>query len=362
MFKKYGLVLAGGGAKGAYQLGAWKALREMHIRFNAIAGVSIGSINGALIAQGDYKKALEMWQNVSVDKGIKISEELPDEEYLFSKKNWSVLLREFLKNGGFDASPTKEFLLSYIDEEKIRKKKIPLGLVTVQMNQGVKPLEFFLEDIPEGKLVDYLLASSSIPLANNIGPDGEKFLDGGIYDNTPVMTLKKRGYNRLIVIDISNIKGVAHNLNFRNSKVVYIRPYDIDDLGPAFNFDEEMIDRRIKMGYLDTRKAFGCLLGDIYYFKPDVYKKMAAEFTPDTLANLELLAHELKVEKIRIYTRDDFISAVKYAYENAKEEDFEKERGLDFDRLKSAIFKRYSSKKETEQFSDALALLDNLIS
>lgn len=357
MFKKYGLVLAGGGGKGAYQLGAWKALREMHIRFNAIAGVSIGSINGALIAQGDYKNALAMWQNVSVDKGIKISEALPDEEYLFSKKNWSVLLREFIRNGGFDASPTKEFLLSYIDEEKIRRKKIPLGLVAVQMNQGVNPMEIFLEDIPEGELVDYLLASSSIPLATGIGPEGERFLDGGVYDNTPVMTLKKRGYNRLIVIDISNIKGVAHNLNFRNSRVVYIRPYDIDDLGPAFNFDEEMIDRRIKMGYLDTRKAFGYLLGDIYYFKPGVYKKMVKEFTPDALANLELLAHELGVEKVKIYSKDEFVSAVKIAYEKAQKEDTEKDRGLDFDRVKNAIFRRHSSKKENEQFGEALAVL-----
>ena len=52
----YGLVLAGGGAKGAYQMGAWKALREMNISFDAIAGVSIGSINGALIAAGDFEK------------------------------------------------------------------------------------------------------------------------------------------------------------------------------------------------------------------------------------------------------------------------------------------------------------------
>lgn len=44
----YGLVLAGGGGKGAYQLGAWKALKEMDVRFDAIAGASIGSINGAL--------------------------------------------------------------------------------------------------------------------------------------------------------------------------------------------------------------------------------------------------------------------------------------------------------------------------
>ena len=60
IFKKYGLVLAGGGAKGAYQIGAWKALVDMGITFDAIAGTSIGSINGALIAAGDFEKAHEI--------------------------------------------------------------------------------------------------------------------------------------------------------------------------------------------------------------------------------------------------------------------------------------------------------------
>ena len=55
--KKYGLVLAGGGGKGAYQIGAWKAMREMGIEFESIAGVSIGGINGAFIAADDYDKA-----------------------------------------------------------------------------------------------------------------------------------------------------------------------------------------------------------------------------------------------------------------------------------------------------------------
>ncbi len=54
--RPYGLVLAGGGAKGAYQIGAWKAMREIGVEIEMIAGVSIGAINGALIAQGDYDR------------------------------------------------------------------------------------------------------------------------------------------------------------------------------------------------------------------------------------------------------------------------------------------------------------------
>ena len=55
--KEYGLVLEGGGAKGAYQIGAWKALKEAGIRIKGIAGTSVGALNGALIAMDDFEKA-----------------------------------------------------------------------------------------------------------------------------------------------------------------------------------------------------------------------------------------------------------------------------------------------------------------
>ncbi len=375
IFKKYGLVLAGGGGKGAYQIGAWKALREMHISFDAIAGVSIGSINGALIAAGDMNKAVEFWHNVSVKKGIRIETELVDPENLFSKKNWSILFREFLKNGGFDASPAEEYIRAYIDEDKVRKKKIPLGIVTVHLSQSATPLEIFVDDIPQGELVDYLLASSNIPLATNIGPEGEKFLDGGVYDNTPVMTLKKRGYNQLIVIDISNIKGVAHNLNFNNSQVVYIRPYDLEDLGPSFDFSGPMVDRRIQLGYLDTRKAFGHLSGNIYYFTPEVFDQMVQQYGADAIYELEELAHKLKVEKTVIYSKDEFILAVKTAFDaigaeeaeveavKAAEPAAEEENGFDWNDIKEKWnqLRSRNQKKDFAEYAEAIAVLDSVV-
>lgn len=373
ILKKYGLVLAGGGGKGAYQIGAWKALKEMRISFDAIAGVSIGSINGALIAAGDMNKAIDFWHNVSVEKGIRIENELVDPENLFSKKNWSILFKEFLKNGGFDASPAADYLKAYVDEDKVRKKKIPLGIVTVHLSQNATPLEIFVDDIPQGELVDYLLASSNIPLATNIGPEGERFLDGGVYDNTPVMTLKKRGYNKLIVIDISNIKGVAHNLNFNNSQVVYIRPYDLEDLGPSFDFSSAMIDRRIQLGYLDTRKAFGHLSGNIYYFTPDVFAAMVEQYGVNAIYELEELAHKLKVEKISIYSKEEFISAVKTALEEAKAEETEKaqqtpaekesDSTFDWNDLKERWnqFRGRGQRKDLEEYAEAIAVLDSVV-
>lgn len=362
--KSYGLVLAGGGGKGAYQIGAWKALREIGIKIEAISGVSIGSINGALIACGDYEKAVEMWKSVSLDKGVKIDEPLPDPENLFSKKNWGVLFKEFMKNKGFDASPTKEFISQFISEEKVRNSKIPLAFVTVQMTQGITPLELFVSDVEEGQLIDYILASCDIPLANNIGPEGEKFLDGGAYDNTPVTLLKRNGYNRLIVIDISTLKGINYNLDFLNSETVYIRPYNMEDLGASFDFDKEIVEKRIELGYLDTKKAFSLLLGKIYYFEPDVFRSMVKKYKARTFEKLEELAYELKVPNNKVYSEVQFLTALKIAFEEKRDEEKnalnEKEKEEEKDKFYS-LFKIFSKRKTSEDYADAIAILDNII-
>lgn len=392
--KGYGLVLAGGGGKGAYQLGAWKALKEMDVRFDAIVGVSIGSINGALIAADEYEKAVDMWNNISIDKGLRISSELPDPENLLSKKNWGTLFREFIKNGGLDASPAKDFVSQYIDEEKVRASMIDFGMIAVQLSQPNGKYELFLEDIPDGELVDYLLASANVPFANNIGPEGEKYLDGGAYDNVPVMSLKKRGYNKLIVVDISNIKGVGHTLDIVNSQITYIRPYDMEELGATFDFDPDTVEKRILLGYYDTKKAFSQLLGRIYYFLPRTFRSMVIKYGADTVLQLEELAYALGVDLMQIYTAEGFILAVKEAFikysqelsskaekeaqdtekatdPDLKERDFsffkpkirEKQESKENDSsfIRSTLKKRFSSKNPLEDYPDAVALLDNYI-
>ena len=47
---EYGLVLAGGGAKGIYQIGAWRAIRELEIPITCVVGTSVGAMNGAMVA------------------------------------------------------------------------------------------------------------------------------------------------------------------------------------------------------------------------------------------------------------------------------------------------------------------------
>ena len=63
--KEYGLVLAGGGTKGAYEVGIWKALKEIGLNITAVVGTSIGALNGAFMVQKDYYKAVNMWYHMS---------------------------------------------------------------------------------------------------------------------------------------------------------------------------------------------------------------------------------------------------------------------------------------------------------
>ena len=334
----YGLVLAGGGAKGAYQLGAWKAMKEMNIAFSAVAGVSIGAINGAFIVADDYENAYELWKNVTVDKGVKIENDLKDPENLFSSKNYPVLLKEIIRNGGIDASPTREYLSQYLDEKKVRESTVPLGFVAYHLS-ALKPLEVFVEDIPENELIDYILASAKFPGVSNIGPEGEWFLDGGAYDNAPISLLRKRGINRIIVIDISSIKGIAHQEDFSCAEVVYIRPYDIDELGASFDFDEEMTEKRMKLGYLDANKSFGKLAGNIFCFKPDVFTAFIEHYGCETVYELENLAFKLGLERAKIYDEDEFMTSLKALYHEKKESEqkAEAEENKIIGRLKRTI-------------------------
>lgn len=357
--EKYGLVLAGGGGKGAYQLGAWKAMRELGIEFSVVAGVSVGSINGAFIVSDCFDEAVEFWQSASVDRGVNITQELKDPEKLFSFKNFPALFKEIIKNGGIDASPTGDFLREYIDEEKVRKSKVDFGMVTFMLSE-FSPLEIFIKDIPEGKLIDYLLASSKVPGVSKIGPDDERYLDGGVYDNAPIGLLRKNGYNRIVFVDISVRKGFGHRNDISGTELIYIRPYDVEKLGAAFDFSEEMFDRRVRMGYLDARRAFGHLSGRRFYFEKDVFREAVVEFGADAVEQLEELAELTGVDDLKVYNKETFLEALKLKYLEYQKEQELKEVETD-QKFYGPIIKKLSQFGSDDKFALAEAILNDVI-
>ena len=74
--KTYAIALEGGGAKGAYEAGVWKALDEAGVKYNAVAGTSVGALNGAMMASRDLSTALHLWENVKFSQVFDADDEM----------------------------------------------------------------------------------------------------------------------------------------------------------------------------------------------------------------------------------------------------------------------------------------------
>ena len=190
------LVLAGGGARGSYQVGVWRALTELGWRPQIITGTSVGSLNGAMFALDLYETARDMWMSIRSQDVMELPEENADLSELHA------FLREVVRDGGMDVTPLEEIVERVLDEDALRASPIRFGLVTVE-KRGLKPRELTLEDIPAGKVKDYLLASAAcFPALRAKQIDGVQFLDGGYRDNMPTALAQKMGAEELVCVDL----------------------------------------------------------------------------------------------------------------------------------------------------------------
>ena len=111
MNKEYAVVFAGGGTKGSYQVGVIKALKELEINIVAVSGASIGSINGALLVQGDEDKLESIYGNIRMQDVLKISDKRKiTDDNIFNPKNALKLLEEYVSNRGISNEPLRKIL------------------------------------------------------------------------------------------------------------------------------------------------------------------------------------------------------------------------------------------------------------
>jgi NTE family protein len=264
----YGLVLEGGGAKGAYHIGALKAIKELNIEIEAVAGTSIGAMNGAMFAQDKLDVAYDYWYNISTSKALDIEDKYLSEllNLSINHNNLSYFInkaKEVLQNRGLDNSFLKDVLQNNIDEKTLRNSKIDFAIVTLSLSD-LKPLELFLEDIPEGKVVDYILASSYLPAFKMQKFDGKILIDGGFYENLPLKTLQNKGYKKIIAIRTYGLGKIEKQVD-EDQEIIFINPSQ--ELGRMLNFDQQNARKNIKMGYYDTMRYFKNLTGSKYYLK-----------------------------------------------------------------------------------------------
>lgn len=267
--KEYGLVLEGGGAKGAYQIGAWKALREAGIRIRGISGTSVGALNGALIAMDDPERAEYIWEHISYSSVMDVDDSVMENLRRGELKNINVaqILGEgmkWLRDGGIDIGPLKNLISETVDETRLRAQGKELYVTTFSVTDR-RSLTLELKDIPEGSVGDMLLASAYFPVFKKEKLGGKRYMDGGGFDNVPFAPLVENGYKDLIVIRI-------YGLGFDSEKTARL-PEDVtmhhiaprQNLGGILEFDPKRARRNMKLGYYDGLRLVYGLRGRRYY-------------------------------------------------------------------------------------------------
>lgn len=276
------LVLSGGGARGAYEIAVWKALMDLDIKIGGVYGTSVGSINGTGIIMNDYKKARDLWFKISYLTVMNIS---PSVEALLmgnfkelSFSEYMKVIRDFREEKGLDVTPLKNLLSGIIEEDTVRKSHIDYGLVMFSVTD-LKPRMHYIEQIPEGKLIDYILASANFPLFKRQVIKGDVFIDGGVYSNVPVEMAIKRGFKDIIVVDIgiSTPVDIINHFRMNNDasiKYTYIKPER--QFGSFLTFEPEISRKYLLEGYLDTMRVYKQLTGEEYYIygSEDIIRNM----------------------------------------------------------------------------------------
>lgn len=261
---KRAIVLSGGGTKGAYQMGFWKAIRKLRIKYDIVTGTSAGALNGAFMAQDTYYRTLLNWKKGLnfyrlFGKGIK-----NDFMTFKGKKEFIKIFGKEILQGGMDASGLETLLKKYLNPDKLKKSKIDYGLVTYNLT-AMKPLEITKKEMPAEDIIDYIMASATCFPAFKIRDIyGFKFIDGGYYDNLPINLAIKMGATEIIAVDLRAI-GIKQEIKKSDIPITYIKPNR--RLAPILAFETKLQNKLIKIGYNDTMKILGGYGGYLFTFK-----------------------------------------------------------------------------------------------
>ena len=261
---KRALVLGGGGSKGAYELGVWRALDELGISFDIVTGTSIGAMIGAMYVQKQFERCLELWEQLSVDDIIANGVNLDmDIELLMSQKGkYKTLLKSYVKNRGADITPFVNKLQHYFDAERFFSSDIEYACMCVNVTKK-QPQPVYRRDMSRDTALDYIIASAScFPAFPMKEIEGEHFVDGGYYDNVPIELARSMGAQQIVAVDLKSVG--KRKIPRPQKDVIYIEPQV--SLGSFLLFDQVRIHHNMERGYQDTLKKFDCCLGSIYTF------------------------------------------------------------------------------------------------
>jgi len=290
--KKYGLCLSGGGAKGAYQIGCWRAFIDSGLEFEAVAGTSVGALNGAFICQGDYERAEHFWSHVSSDQVLHVDKRRLHRLAARAAMDFSLLalplpfktrraiwlirsamttlallsqkgsVRRILRDGLFDAGGLEQTIDRHLDIDRLTASGKTLIIGTLQFKK-IDSLRrgriryHRIDTMKAHEVKKLLLASASIPMIfPAVEMDGLYHRDGALLVRAPARPLYDMGIRKIIAVHLKPRRRTSHR-RFREASIVNIAPGR--SLGrPAwgtFNFTPDIARMHLDMGYQDAMEA-----------------------------------------------------------------------------------------------------------
>lgn len=313
-----GLVLSGGGAKGAYQVGVLKALLELDANIDMVAGASMGALNGAVLAcapslpegvqrleklwntlaaaspmEANVPAYLKLLAAAGLTLGIPLSgvfARIPGLAQAMRKLGPGPTMKmagDWLETALLSDGPLKTLMDEYLDTDGL-KHGLPLYVSVFESKDGLTDLlrcvvaEAGLADTPPSRFLhvqslpaqeqrDALLASAAIPLLYKARQIGDaRYSDGGqggwqtAQGNTPITPLIEAGCKQVIVTHLTD-GSLWSRHDFPSATVLEIRPQTpiTPDGSPwgavkaALGFDTANISRLMAQGYDDTMHCVG---------------------------------------------------------------------------------------------------------
>lgn len=263
---KKGLILGGGGSKGSYTAGVWKALKEAGEHFDIVAGTSIGALVGAMVTADDLDGCMTMLAGMNENAVASRPFDFPGQTV--NKPLQAAQTNDFISSytkGGPDFDPLKKTYLKYFDFDKFKASPVDFACMTYNFTRQADQA-FYKKDMTRDNFMDELLASASyFPAYNFTEINGDYYLDGSFAQIVPWKTGLQMGADTLTIVSLAEpgIKDpVPTDAGFKIIRPILKLAYSVD-------FDGKTMVKQAEQGYLEGLKYLDLAPGYLYTFKQE---------------------------------------------------------------------------------------------
>lgn len=250
--QKIGLVLGGGGGKGAYQIGVWKALKEYKVDkyINYLSGTSIGSLNSLLFLTGDLENATNIWENIT-------------REVALTKKSFKDMVS---KKSLYSRQGFIELAENNVDFMKVSNSHIKTFVTASPISKNVvgAPTYFELNGKSKDEIINIVLASSALPLVfEPVYINGIKYMDGYKVDNNPASILKDQGCSLIFVVPLKEYSNAYECADESTTVIDFVSGYnDYGIRDGTLDFVGDRAKMRITHGYEVAKQLLEQLISE----------------------------------------------------------------------------------------------------